>query len=254
MRLIVLDVCQARSDRLLARQQLLQKGHDCWVCCCDGRRPGRSHAVALTGGLHRSDCSIRSHLSHLDMLVSLADWSARVGVPHAESRSILLGTLLDSFQSYGATRSRSPVPQAAVSGKHDSSSVAVVWAILILSSQDDRPKIVCKTRIPSTSSVKTRIPSTSPQTQLYQVKFHFFIFYSVRSFFVSASVSDARDWNFSVKSLRSSAVFGGRLQRPSPCLIRSAPRRERGWMLSETIEKRAKNCILNSTLQFFFGS
>ena len=27
--------------------------------------------------------------------------------------------------------------------------------------------------------------------------------------------------------------------------IRSAPRRERGWMLSETSEKRAKKCILN---------
>ena len=45
---------------------------------------------------------------------------------------------------------------------------------------------------------------------------------------------------FSVKSLRSSAVFGGRLQRPSPCLIRSEPRRERVWMLSETSEKRTK--------------
>ena len=37
MRLIVLDVRQSRSDRLLTRQHLLQKGHDCWVCCCDGR-------------------------------------------------------------------------------------------------------------------------------------------------------------------------------------------------------------------------
>ena len=36
--------------------------------------------------------------------------------------------------------------------------------------------------------------------------------------------------------------------------IRSAPRRERGWMLSETSEKRAKICILNGTLQLFFGS
>ena len=74
-----------------------------------------------------------------------------------------MGTLLDSFQSYGATRSRSPVPQAAVSGKRDSSSVAAVWAILIFSSRDDRPKIVCK----------TRILSTPPQTQLYYVKLHF---------------------------------------------------------------------------------
>ena len=30
-------------------------------------------------------------------------------------------------------------------------------------------------------------------------------------------------------------VFGGWLQRPSPCLIRSACRRERGWTLSETM-------------------
>ena len=47
-----------------------------------------------------------------------------------ESRSILMGTLLDSFQSYGATRSRSPVPQVAVSGKRESFSVAAVWVIL----------------------------------------------------------------------------------------------------------------------------
>ena len=53
-------------------------------------------------------------------------------------------------------------------------------------------------------------------------------------FLVSTSVWDSRNWNFLVNSLRSSAVFGGRLQRPSPCLVRSAPRRERGWGLSET--------------------
>ena len=47
-------------------------------------------------------------------------------------------------------------------------------------------------------------------------------------FFVLASVRDSRSWNFSIKSLRSSAFFGGRLQHPSPCLIRSAPRRIRG--------------------------
>ena len=45
--------------------------------------------------------------------------------------------------------------------------------------------------------------------------------------FVWASVWDSRNWNFSVKLLRTSAVFGGRLQRPSPYLVRSAPRRER---------------------------
>ena len=47
----------------------------------------------------------------------------------------------------------------------------------------------------------------------------------------------------SVKELRSGAVFGGRLQRPSPCHIRSAPRRERRRMLSETSEKRFFSCI-----------
>ena len=35
-------------------------------------------------------------------------------------------------------------------------------------------------------------------------------------------------------------VLGGRLQRPSPFLIRWGPRRERGWMLSETREKLQK--------------
>ena len=43
-----------------------------------------------------------------------------------ESRPILMGMLLDSFQSYGATRSRSPLRQATVPGKRDSSSVAAV--------------------------------------------------------------------------------------------------------------------------------
>ena len=41
-----------------------------------------------------------------------------------------MGTLLDCFQSYGAMRARSRVPQATVSGKRDSSSVAAVWVIL----------------------------------------------------------------------------------------------------------------------------
>ena len=36
--------------------------------------------------------------------------------------------------------------------------------------------------------------------------------------------------------------------------LRSAPRRERGWMLSETTEKRANFCIMNGTLQLFVGS
>ena len=44
---------------------------------------------------------------------------------------------------------------------------------------------------------------------------------------------------FSVKQLRSSAVFGGRPERPLICRIRSAHRRERGHTLSETSEKCA---------------
>ena len=49
---------------------------------------------------------------------------------------------------------------------------------------------------------------------------------------------------FSVKSLRSSAVFGGRLKRLSPCRTRFAPGRERVRGLSETSEKCANFCIL----------
>ena len=63
-------------------------------------------------------------------------------------------------------------------------------------------------------------------------------------FFVSSSVWDSLNWNFPVKSLRSRAVFGGRLQLPSPCLIRSETRRERGWRLSEISEKWQKCCVL----------
>ena len=40
--------------------------------------------------------------------------------------------------------------------------------------------------------------------------------------------------------LGSSAAFGGRLQRPSPCRVRSAHRRERGRVSSETSECRGK--------------
>ena len=57
-----------------------------------------------------------------------------------ESRSILMGTLLDSFQSYGSMRPRSPVPEAAVSGKRDSSSVAAVWAIHFYRLESIHPK------------------------------------------------------------------------------------------------------------------
>ena len=54
----------------------------------------------------------------------------------------------------------------------------------------------------------------------------------------------SRNWNFSVKSLRSSAVFGGRLKRPTPCRIRSATGRDRVCGLCETSEKCVKFCIL----------
>ena len=108
-----------------------------------------------------------------------------------------------------------------------------------------RSKFVETQRGGGVSSVSGRNTSTChgiPYRYIYMI---FFFFFRSGVFFVSASVWDARNWNFSVKSLRSSAVFGGRLQRPSPCLIRSALRRGRGWMLSETSEKRAKKCILN---------
>ena len=48
------------------------------------------------------------------------------------------------------------------------------------------------------------------------------------------------------------AVFEGRLQRPSPGLIRSAPRRERVWGLSETSENLLNNCILKLHSPAFF--
>ena len=60
---------------------------------------------------------------------------------------------------------------------------------------------------------------------------------SVRSCFRLDLGMGCSELDFSAKSLRSSEVFGGRLLRPSPCLIRSAPRRERGWILSKTSEK-----------------
>ena len=101
-------------------------------------RLGRVPRRCLEGGPHRGDCSVHPHLSHLDMPVYLADWPARVGVPHAESRSIIIGTLRSSFQSYGATRSRSPAPQATVSGKRDSSSVVFLWLSYVFVSRNVR--------------------------------------------------------------------------------------------------------------------
>ena len=43
-------------------------------------------------------------------------------------------------------------------------------------------------------------------------------------------------------------IFGGRLQRSSPFLIRWTPRRERGWVLSETREKLQKNVFRGGNL------
>ena len=45
----------------------------------------------------------------------------------------------------------------------------------------------------------------------------------------------------SVKYLRSSAGLGGRLERPSPCRVRAAPRRELRRMPSETSKKLQKH-------------
>ena len=74
-------------------------------------------------------------------------------------------------------------------------------------------------------------------------------------FFVSVLVWDSRNYNFLVKSLRSSAVFGVWLRRPSPCLIRSAPRREREWGQSETSEKCVFfPCILGGIRPSYYWS
>ena len=63
---------------------------------------------------------------------------------------------------------------------------------------------------------------------------------------------------FKVVVFRTLCCVVARIALPADCCccwsICSAPRREPGWMLSETSEKRAKNCILNGTLQLFFGS
>ena len=57
-----------------------------------------------------------------------------------EHRSIVMGTRLDSFQSHSATRSRPPVPQATISGKRDSSSVAAHWLPYFFVSRNDQQK------------------------------------------------------------------------------------------------------------------
>ena len=61
-----------------------------------------------------------------------------------------------------------------------------------------------------------------------------------QEFFVSAEVCDSRNWN----SRSNTAWFERRLRgvapRPSPCRVRSAHRRERGRVPSETSEKFQK--------------
>ena len=51
---------------------------------------------------------------------------------------------------------------------------------------------------------------------------------------------------------RLNAAFDGRLQRPSACLIRSAPRSESGCVPSETSNKRPKKNVFTGTLPLFF--
>ena len=62
--------------------------------------------------------------------------------------------------------------------------------------------------------------------------------------FVPAKVCNSRNLNSRSNNSVSSAGFGGRLQRPSLCNIRSAHRRERGRMPIETSEKLQKYRVL----------
>ena len=81
------------------------------------------------------------------------------------------------------------------------------------------------------------------------------LFGGIRSFFsVSASVCDSRNWNSRSNSFVSSAVFEGRLKRPSPCRTHSAPGRDRVRGLSETIEKCAKFFIWAVYARAIIGS
>ena len=72
---------------------------------------------------------------------------------------------------------------------------------------------------------------------------HSFFGDSVRSFFRLGFSMRFAEIESSVKWLRLSTVFGGRLKRPLPCRIRSVRRRERGRMPSETSEKLQKYCM-----------
>ena len=96
--------------------------------------------------------------------------------------------------------------------------------------------------------MKMKLLHTCGRSRSKHININIYIY--IRSFFFSGIRSGVvcrlglsmrfAELEFSVKSLRSRAVFGGRLKRPSPCCIRSAPRRERGRMPSETSEKLQK--------------
>ena len=72
------------------------------------------------------------------------------------------------------------------------------------------------------------------------------LFWGIRSrvFFRLGLNMRFSELKFSVKSLRSTAVFGGRPKRPSPCRIRSASGRDQVRGLRETSKKCANCCIL----------
>ena len=64
---------------------------------------------------------------------------------------------------------------------------------------------------------------------------------SVRSFVVSAQVCDSKNWNCRSNSFVRAPASGGRLQRPSPCRVRSAHRRERTWTDAERDKRKVAN-------------
>ena len=70
-------------------------------------------------------------------------------------------------------------------------------------------------------------------------------------FFISASVWGCWNWNFWTKSIRSSAIFEAWLQRPSPCLIYSAPldvNADGGWARHA---RRAHNVVFWTILSSY---
>ena len=78
------------------------------------------------------------------------------------------------------------------------------------------------------------------------IEYIIILFGGIRSvvFSVSASVCVSRNWNSRSNHFLRAPSSGGRLKRPSPCRISSAPGRDRVRGLSETSEKCAIFCIL----------